>query len=107
MRCWLCKQDFDGEPNWTNCRLLCPKCFDKPRHRYYYLNRPPNIGCQPDGFMDREAWMPGHIVSGRNCLGWVEYPEPLEPEQVWKWEFMPADDAEYDAFWDWREEHNR
>jgi len=78
-------------------------------HRYYYLNRPPSIGCQPDGFVNREAWSPKQTIPGTEWTahGWVEYPEPLEPYQVWKWEFRPADDAELDEYLDWREENDR
>ena len=112
MNCWLCKEDFEGEPNWTNCRLLCPTCYAKPRYRYFYINRPPGIGCQPEGFVDREIWMPAKthkVVGGNNryFLGWVEYPEPLEPELVWKWELMPRDMCETNRYLDWREENDR
>ena len=112
MNCWLCKNEIKGEPLWTNCRMLCQSCYDKPRHRYYYLNRPPSIGCQPDGFVDREAWMPARthpVVGGgtRHFLGWVEYPTPLEPEQVWKWELLPRTAWETERYFQWREDNNR
>ena len=77
--------------------------------RYYYLNRPPGIGCQPDGFTERERWSPKREIPGteRTAHGWVEYLEKLDPYQIWKWEFYPADPVELEAYWDWREEEQR
>jgi len=112
LNCWLCKEDFEGEPNWTNCRLLCPTCYAKPRYRYFYINRPPGIGCQPEGFVDREMWMPAkpQLLIGRgewNVLGWVEYPEPLDQEQIWLKELYPRNAWEVSLYLDWREENDR
>jgi len=93
--------------------MLCPSCAEKPHFRYYYLNRPPGIGCQPDGFVDRKTWMPGRVLNfGQremvyHALGWVEYLEPLDPEQVWKWELWPHDDGEYEQYRAWRKENDR
>ena len=114
MRCWSCKKEGVEEIHWTNVRPLCKECYDKPRHRYYYLNRPPAIGCQPDGFIDRESWMPAKpqllIGKGRDpwhVLGWVEYPEPLAAELVWKWELWPHEAAQVSIYLDRREENGR
>ena len=112
LTCHLCKQQFEGEPMWTNCAMLCQDCYEKPRYRYFYINRPPGIGCQPVGFVDRETWMPTRTHKGvggntRHFYGWVEYTEPLEPEQIWKWEFEPRNAWEVNQYWDWREENNR
>lgn len=62
--------------------------------RYLYLNRPPGIGCQPDGFTEFKAYWPQREVDGVYCLGWVEYAEPLTYRQIRKWDFMPADPVE-------------
>ncbi len=114
MNCHLCGNKIEGDPTWTNCRMLCSECAAKPRHRYFYINRPFCIGCQPEGFIDAETWMPAkpQLLIGRgespwHVLGWVEYPQPLTPEQVWKWELWPNDAAEVIAYLDWREEHRR
>lgn len=71
--------------------------------KYYYLNRPPSIGCQPDGFTERECWMPMQQIPGseRMAFGRVTYPEHLEFDQVWKYDLLPAakkDQAEM-VFW--------
>jgi hypothetical protein len=65
-------------------------------NEYYYINRPPGIGCQPDGFdIDtRETWMPRRRVGDRYFLGTVSYPEPLDPEDVWQYELYPVDPVE-------------
>ena len=62
-------------------------------HRYYFLSRPPGIGCQPDGFANREYWRPKQEIPGteRTAHGWVEYPEKLTAEQVEHWSFWIAD----------------
>ena len=111
MECWLCK-GTTNEAHWTKMRLLCKECFGKRRHRYYYLNRPPGISCQPDGFIDRERWAPAVTLNlGRRAVtrahGFVEYPEPLEPAKVWKWELWPADDGEFDQYQNWCNENRR
>lgn len=68
-------------------------------HRYFYTLRPPNIGCQPDGWTGREGGLPkkdwqrsdGSTIK---AFGWVEYPEPLSLEQVWKFDLSPDDIVE-------------
>jgi len=69
---------------------------------YYYRNRPPGIGCQPDGFTRREDYY--GAAQGRNTRyhGEVEYPEALTHEQVYKYELVPADTLEA-ALFDLRE----
>lgn len=75
-------------------------------HRYYFLNRPPSIGTHPTGEINRELWYPVQDIPGteRHAWGWVEYPEALEYEQVWKYELFPHGDAAIDAYFDWRDE---
>lgn len=104
MRCHLCGQELKNEDGeWTNVAFTCRPCFDKPRHRYYYLNRPPGIGCQKDGFVDRECWMPARVINvGRNALGWVDYPFRLDFEDIWKWELWPDDTDELESYCEWR-----
>ena len=77
--------------------------------RYYYLNRPPGIECQPSRFTNREHWSPKRTIPGTEwpAHGWVEYPNPLGPYEIWRWELWPADGAELKAYSDWREENNR
>jgi len=60
---------------------------------YYYLNRPPGIGCQPGGFDPdtRETYLPGRYVKGRHVLGKVEYPKRLPAEEVHRYDLFPAD----------------
>lgn len=75
-------------------------------HRYYFISRPPDIGTHPAGEVRREVWYPAKDIPNteRHGWGWVEYAEPLEFEQVWKYELFPADDEELDAYYDWRNE---
>jgi len=70
-------------------------------HRYYYLLRPFGIGCQPDGWIvDKdfnqavEVWQPKRVIpegQGRTAHGWIEYPEPLTFDQIWRFDLFPAD----------------
>ena len=61
---------------------------------YLMTSRPPGIGCQPDGWIERETWLPAHEVDGRYFLGRVVYPERLSPEQVYRYELWPEDEVE-------------
>ena len=107
MKCFLCEQDRE-EGAWTAVRWLCAECLARPRHRYYYLNRPPCYGCQPEGFIDREAWMPskklpegGHWARGQWAFGWVDYAEPLTPKQIHDYELLAADAEEDERYRAW------
>ena len=71
--------------------------------RYLYLNRPPGIGCQPDGYTEiKHYWPRREYVEAQGdagiyeqpVYGWVDYPEPLTPYQCWKWDFLPVDRVE-------------
>ena len=72
-------------------------------HKYYLLYRPPMYGTMPNGHtaIDCPQYRQEYQTSyGEPILahGWVEYPEPLTPEQVWKWEFAPDDPVEFAHF---------
>jgi len=74
------------------------------RHRYYLLNRPPGVACQPKGDVAREVWFPPKPMPGqedRRVLGWVEYDHALTHEEIWQWELAPADIGEQanHVFW--------
>ena len=64
---------------------------------YYYRNRPPGIGCQPDGFDPdaRETWFPRKEVNGVPYFGKVSYPEPLSCEDLYRYKLRPVDLVEY------------
>lgn len=63
-------------------------------YRYYLVNRPPDIGCQPEGFIGREVWMPARPIPEADtwrALGWVEYDHKLSMSEIYKYELFPAD----------------
>ena len=68
-------------------------------YKYFYRNRPPGIGCQPDGWSAREGGLPkdywkdsaGETVY---AFGWVEYSEPLTFEQAWLKDLLPDEHVE-------------
>ena len=65
--------------------------------KYLYRSRPPSIGCQPEGFTNRETWLPGRqhpSGDGRYFLGLVGYPQPLPFEEVYRYELWPVDEVE-------------
>ena len=68
--------------------------------KYYYLSRPPGIGCQPDGWANREVFSParGPDDYGRVVHGWVKYEGPLDYCMVWKYDLIPADLGERARF---------
>jgi len=74
-------------------------------HEYYYRNRPPGIGCQPDGFDPdtREWWRPRKDVNGISYHGKVSYSEPLSPWDIYRFELRPVDLVEYAEYIFWRE----
>ncbi len=72
--------------------------------KYYYCNRPPGIGCQPDGFTERETWLPAKEIDNRLCFGYAVYPKPLAPEQVYRFDLRPESIVEQAEYVFWRED---
>jgi len=115
MKCDLCQTEIykDEEGFFTNVRLLCKGCANKPRYRYYYTLRPPGIGCQPDGFVDRASFgrqgQRTKLIGGRDwtVYGWVEYHKPLGPEELFKWDLWPHNAGEVAGYLDWKERARR
>jgi len=72
---------------------------------YLYVNRPPSIGCQPDGFYPdlREVWMPGRQVGNRHFLGRVVYPKPLPFDDILRYELWPENIVTRAEMVFWRE----
>lgn len=66
--------------------------------KYLYRSRPPGIGCQASGWVEREAWSPPRAhpagSAGQHFWGLVEYPEPLPRREVVRWELWPVDAKE-------------
>lgn len=61
-------------------------------HRYYLTQRPPCIGTHPDGAVRVEAFDHRDMTEyGFRAWGWVEYSDPLTPEQVNSYELRPCD----------------
>jgi hypothetical protein len=75
-----------------------------PRYKYYYRNRPPGIGCQPDGFAEREQWLPAQDcpAGGGHCFGWVEYPARLSLDRVYRYDLVADDLLERAVYLFWR-----
>lgn len=65
--------------------------------RYWYVNRPGGIGCQPDGSVNRNTFCPSKETPeyyGMRTYGWVEYAEPLTPYDAWRFDLVPVDVSE-------------
>lgn len=73
---------------------------------YLFRNRPPGIGCQPDGWVNRETWMPAKEIQDRFFLGQVEYAEPLPFEQVKRYELWPESELERAEYVFWLEDED-
>ena len=79
--------------------------------KYYYLSRPPGIGCQPDGDISREAWSPTKPIPPlptqtvddyrRPAHGFVLYAKPLSYYVAWKHDLLPAEETERLAWYLW------
>ena len=59
-------------------------------YRYYLTQRPPGPGCFPAGAVAVGDYQDKIYVPEirRNAWGWVEYPEPLTPEQIRNYELL-------------------
>lgn len=71
---------------------------------YLYSHRPPGIGCQPDGWTDRETWLPAKIIGHRYFFGRVEYDGGLSFETVSRYELWPKSELERAEMVFWRED---
>jgi len=65
-----------------------------PEHVYLYVNRPPGLGCQPDGFTERETYSPPQEREGRWFHGRVVYPDRLSLEEIHRYDLWPASPRE-------------
>ncbi len=74
-------------------------------HKYYYLSRPPGIGCQPDGFLERKEWYPKRFPEEfpRGAWGWVTYPERLPMKSIWLKDLFPVERVEELCFRAWQD----
>ena len=104
MKCGICHQETNL---WEDNGVLCEECSQKPRYRYYALFRPVGYACIPDGWCLREPWSPMRHVDSWYVHGWVEYPEPLPMERIWKFDFIPANETEQKQYFQWHEENRR
>jgi hypothetical protein len=100
MNCGICHKQTDL---WEDGGVLCEDCVDKPRYRYYSTLRPPGTFAVPDGVILREIWGRVRTVHGTSIRahGWVEYPEPLDFEKVWRFDLLPADEEELKVYSEW------
>ena len=75
-------------------------------YKYYYLSRPPGIGCQPSGFIEKEAWTPKQYPPEfpRGAWGWVEYEERLLMRDSWRSDLFPVDPVEQLCYRAWQED---
>lgn len=74
--------------------------------KYFYRNRPPGPGCQPDGFTDTHAWLPMQHPEEfpRGAFGYAIYPASLPISQIWKYDLFPADPLEKALYMAWQDE---
>lgn len=88
-------------------------------YKYYYINRPFDIGCQPDGYNmipdtkhpeilvpDKEDYYPAKeytLPSGYSgsFYGWINYSEPLTFNEIWKYDLMPEDSVTWAHYQFW------
>lgn len=79
---------------------------DTSSNTYYAINRPPDFATVPAGAVETEVWPGTRQVPGteRFAHGFVTYASPLPYQLVWKYELLPADPAEQEDYWDWRDE---
>lgn len=77
-------------------------------YKYFYLNRPPGIGCQPSGYSERETWYPKQFRDEfpRGAWGWVTYPERLKLYDAWAKDLFPADPVEQLCYRAWQDDRD-
>ncbi len=57
--------------------------------KYYFRNRPPDIGTHPKGAVMKEAWLPRKVTpKGNMAFGWVSYERELTPEEIKSYELF-------------------
>jgi hypothetical protein len=57
--------------------------------KYYFRNRPPDIGTYPKGAVMKEAWLPRKVTpKGNMAFGWVSYDSELTPEDIKSYELF-------------------
>ena len=74
--------------------------------KYFYLTRPPGIGCQPDGYTDTQIWLPMQYPEEfpRGAFGYVIYSAPLPVSQILRYDLFPADPLEKALYMAWQDE---
>jgi hypothetical protein len=74
-------------------------------YRYFLTHRPPGIGCQPEGDLARETWVPRREIPNGEAVafGSVTYGAPLTWEQLWKYELLPEEEVERLLYYLWQE----
>lgn len=74
-------------------------------HVYFYLNRPPGPGCQPDGFTSKETWLPKQFPQEfpRGAWGLVAYQKPLNFVQIDSYDLLPQNLLEKAVYVAWLE----
>lgn len=76
-------------------------------YRYYCINRPPHYAAVPLGWSASEIWYPAREESlvdtwngepsSERYMGWVDYPQRLSMNRVWRFELRPENSLEYIA----------
>lgn len=78
--------------------------------KYYFLNRPPDIGTYPirPGLIETVVWWPRQLIPGtqRYAHGCVTYEQPLTWDDVWRYDLFPEQHLA-DEYFDWREEEGK
>lgn len=74
--------------------------------KYYAINRPPFPGCYPAAAAESVVYSQQVQIpaSERWAHGYVVSAEPLPFEEIWRFDLYPADEAEVEAYFDWRDE---
>ena len=72
--------------------------------RYYYLSRPPGVGCQPGKWLRRRSYSPPRVPPrtlddyAQRVHGWVDYEGALDYYMIWRYDLIPSDLAERARF---------
>lgn len=60
-------------------------------YTYYYVNRPPGMGCQPDGWVEREDYFGRTDRQHSPYHGHVRYDRRLTLDEIYRYELEPND----------------